>query len=71
MPPVPHMEKTNQILHVGFVRVYIDTIDIDRSQHIFQFIEPPSARAAELVSEFPGGGIYEDNLSGVGICTLD
>ena len=67
LSPMSHVEKTDQVLHIRLVRIYIDAIDINRSQHVFQLIEPLSARAAVLVSEFPAGGIDENNLSGLGV----
>jgi hypothetical protein len=67
MPSMPHVEKADKVLHVRFVRVDINAIYINCSQHVFKFIEPLGAGAAVLVSEFSAGSIYKNSLSGLGI----
>jgi hypothetical protein len=71
MPPMPHMEKTNQVLHVWLFRIDIDTVNVNCSQHVFELVKSLCACAAVLVSEFPAGGIDKNNLSGLGICKFN
>ena len=68
---MPHMEKTDQVLDVWLVRIDIDTVNVNRSQHVFKFVEPLGACAAVLVSEFSAGGIYKNSLPGLGICKFN
>ena len=68
---VSHMEKPDQILYIWFISAYTDTINLNRSQHIFQFIKSLCSRTIVLVSEFPAGGIDKDDFAGFGIGEFD
>ena len=68
---VSHMEKPDQILYIWFISAYTDTININRSQHIFQFIKSLCRRTIILVSEFSAGCVDKDDLAGFGISELN
>ncbi len=64
---MPHMEEPNQVLYIRLVRAYTYAVDVNRSQHVLQLVEPLRTRAAVLVPEFLAGRIDKNDLPSLGV----